>query len=74
MGPSTHGHISKKAVKKEGIDTTIKLSKAEGESLTWRKIMAEWQQHWEQETRGRQTQRRKQERTSCNSKTKIRTQ
>ena len=35
--------LAKKATKKEHVDIEIKLSKSEGKSLVWKKIMEIWQ-------------------------------
>ena len=45
--------LAKAAVKKENVEVTLHLSKAEGKCLVWRGIMAQWQQLWERETKGR---------------------
>ena len=41
--------LAKGAVKKENVEVTLHLSKAEGKCLVWRGIMAQWQQLWERE-------------------------
>lgn len=45
--------VAKQAVKKESIDTSIKLSKSEGKSIVWKEINKEWQQLWDQEVKSR---------------------
>ena len=41
--------LAKAAVKKENVEVTLHLSKAEGKCLVWRGIMAQWQQLWERD-------------------------
>ena len=41
--------LAKGAVKKENVEVTLHLSKAEGKCLVWRGIMPQWQQLWERE-------------------------
>ena len=43
----------KRGVKRKGIDININLSKTEGKSIVWKEIHLEWQEYWEQETKGR---------------------
>lgn len=45
--------LAKEATKKGNIDVKIKLSKTEGKSLVWKKIMEKWQQQWDNEIKGR---------------------
>lgn len=53
MGNESVGRIAKQAVKKEVMDTKYKLLKSQGKSVVWRAINKAWQQHWDQEVRGR---------------------
>ncbi len=45
--------IAKKALQKESIKAVISLSKSEGKSIVWEKIIKEWQQRWDQELKRR---------------------
>lgn len=45
--------LAKQAVKKESIETNIKLSKSEGKSIIWKETIREWQSQWNREIKGR---------------------
>ncbi|XP_055499259.1 uncharacterized protein LOC129701820 isoform X1 [Leucoraja erinacea] len=53
LGNEKVDKLAKEAVKKRNIDVNLQLSKSEGKHIVWKKINQEWQQYWEQETKGR---------------------
>lgn len=53
LGNEKVDKLAKEAVKKENIEVNLQLSKSEGRHIVWKKINQEWQQYWEQETKGR---------------------
>ena len=62
MGPCTLGNsgkresgykVAKEAVKKGDVEVNIKLSKSEGKGIVWRSINQQWQQSWDNATKGR---------------------
>lgn len=52
MGNERVDKLAKQALKKEIIDTNI-ISRAEGRSIVWEKVIKEWQKQWYQESEGR---------------------
>ena len=46
--------LAKKALLNNDIQLNISISKSEAKSIIWKKVVAEWQQSWEEEERGRQ--------------------
>ena len=45
--------LAKKALSNNDIQLNISLSKSEAKSIIWKKVVAEWQQSWEEEEKGR---------------------
>lgn len=45
--------VAKEAVKKGDVEVNIKLSKSEGKGIVWRSINQQWQQSWDNATKGR---------------------
>ena len=53
LGNERVGKLAKQAVRKESIDTYIRLSRAEGKSIVWKESKMKWQQQRDQEEKGR---------------------
>lgn len=45
--------VAKEAIKKEDVEVNIKLSKSEGKGIVWRSVNQQWQQSWDNATKGR---------------------
>ena len=52
-GNETVDVLAKEALLSEEIQVIIHMSKAEAKSIIWKKVIAEWQQSWDGEERGR---------------------
>lgn len=53
LGNESVHKLAKQAVKKENSDIGIKLLKPEGKGIVWKQINKDWQQHWDQQIRGK---------------------
>ena len=45
--------LAKEALVNEDVELDIHISKAEAKSIVWGRVVAEWQQSWDEEQKGR---------------------